>query len=167
VWSDRIASTRLLAVMILLGSVLGAACGKSNEASACQVVTAAMLSTAVGNAVRPGRADVAEPGGPADATVCNYRSAVSDLSATVFAARDGAANFYAQQRRAADTNGSEPRDIDGPGFQAFGFMGNGNGGLTTQTFFLLKHGQYVNVILFGASAGAAQRLAVSTAGSIR
>jgi hypothetical protein len=95
--------------------------------------------------------------------VCSYGRAPGP-NLTVFAAKRGGAEFYASQKRAAEAHGSNPRSLTRAGHQAFGM--DAVAGPTVQTFFLLKHGQYVNVLLYNAPPGATDLLASEAASAI-
>jgi hypothetical protein len=101
--------------------------------------------------VDPGVQSEAE-GSHRDPTMCNYRVA------TVFTLRRGAAAFYRQQRGAPP--GGTDLHLDGASaFVEHHVFAAGDPRGDIDTVFLLRDGQYVNVLLTNAPAGAVEALA--------
>lgn len=158
---------RLAASALVVGA-LSTACAASRERAACDILTAAILSSALNVTVGPAHPTTAERGGPTDATVCNYQTSVPGESATIFVARRGAGGFYARQLSAARANGGRPRNRSGSGYKAFVSPGPSIGGkATSQSLFLLRRGYYVNAVLYQVPSAALQRLLAETVASIR
>ena len=126
--------------------------------SACHAVTAKEFASALGWTSGPGSANTPESGGPTGTTVCNYGGHA--MFATVFAVDRGATPFYEEQARVA----SGLRDVSGAGYLAF-VLGDGGPG-RLQAMFLVKNGEYVNVVLEGFPPGAAARLAPAVAANL-
>ena len=91
--------------------------------------------------------------------MCLYRADSGPGSATVFAVGRNATAFYEQQLNAP---AGGKRDIGRDGYRAFALEDPPR----FQTFFLLKHGEYVNVLLYDFPAGAAERLAGAVAAGL-
>jgi len=129
---------------------------------ACNAVTEQMVHNAFG-ATLPSGVGGPIPSNPSEksppgATICSYGSE-GGLSATVFAWRHGASSYYAEVERFQRAEGNPPIDISGQDYSAFTFPPTSGGGPSLQTFFLLKHGQYINALVFDARPGAATKLA--------
>lgn len=123
--------------------------------AACAAVTQSMAEQAIGTSLPTGvavRPDGDRPG----ATECIYGTI------EVFAFRQGAASYF-NQVLADDRSSGVGSFLSGPGYKIDIIGHFVYAGMQAQTFTLIKHGQYVNVLITSAPEGTAARLAVATA----
>jgi hypothetical protein len=152
-----------VAVALLAVGALVARQRRDQLLAACGVFSADAIERAVGSQRGVGRSDLAESGAPPGTTVCNYGRG-QGVALTVFTVSSGG-SFYVSQKRAAEAHGN-PRDLSRAGYQAFA-LDDVLSPPGPQTFFLVKHDRYVNVVVYNASPGAAELLAAEAAAAIR
>jgi hypothetical protein len=150
----------VLTVAVGLGALVIAR-RHSNGLNACSVLSLSSIERAVGVISGPGKAEAPEVGGPPGASDCLYGLAPGP-NILVFAAKQDSRSFYDSQQRAASTDG-QVHDISQSSYRAFTIDGPQS---TFQTFFMLKHGQYLNVVIYNARPGAAGLLAADAANTI-
>jgi hypothetical protein len=142
--TTKVAAVFGVVVLLAIGTSV-ARRGHGTGIAACDIFNARTIENALGAPVGAGTATSPESGAPSGTTLCVF-ARVGGPSLSVFAVSPGA-SFYASQKRAAQL--SKVRDLSRAGYQAFG-VDTGQG---IDTFFLLKHDQYVNVLIRDAPSG--------------
>lgn len=160
-------SGRSLLILVIIALLLGSGGlwlylhERSSGVAACAAVTRQMVEESIGSKVPPGSPGTPDGGVPG-ASMCFY-GATRGPSVTVFAFRHDADGYFALVRRTDMEEGFTPLDISGPGYSAFMETPAMSPRVPRPTFFLIKHGQYVNVLLNDAPASATRSLAAATA----
>lgn len=129
--------------------------------SACTLVTSSDLAALTGKPVGPSAPFTPEGEGGRGRTGCHVGIG-TDVSATVFAAGKDAGSYFERVVvfGAADVGLG---DVSRAGVEALVTGGPRDG---SESLVLLRHGVYVNVVLYGAPAGAVARLVPVIAGRI-
>ena len=144
--------------------------GASSGVPACSAVTPAMVERATGALLPAQASDRIVDGGesgdiPAGATSCDY-GALPGVHVSVVAFRHNAGAFYSRIVKAISNAGVKTIPISASGYRGFVVPTPPHGQWQVQGFYLLKHGQFVNALIFQSPPGAARVLADEAGSSL-
>jgi len=125
---------------------------RSNETGACDVLPTADLQRVAAVMAAPKAFEPEKTG--IDATGCAY-GREPGIYLTVLSVRHGGRTFLRQIREADDTRGVDVRTLSGPGYEGYETVGPRE---RSESVVIVKHDQYVNILVYNAPAGTAARL---------
>ena len=146
------------AAALALGAVQWTHVLSPDELGACAVLPGAALERVAAVAAPP---QPFEPEG-ARATGCSY-GREPGVNLTVFSIGRGGGDVLREVRASGAAQGVAMKPLRGPGFTGYTSVGPRPG---SESVVLVKHDQYVNVLVYNATPGTAERLGALAADTL-